>query len=138
MKPRTDPGRPAHGASDDCGTTRDDLAAILDQVMARAAILRDELKDYVRLEIDNLKRGVRRLAVNAILGVSGALGVVAVVVTSVVFCLSGLAALLGEATGRPWLGSLLAGVFGLGLCIGGLMIARVRLRGRPVKEGECP
>jgi hypothetical protein len=120
---------------DPCDRTGE-LQEILDGIVARFEILKEELRAYVASEVAELKRGVRRFAVNAVLGVSGAFGAVAVVVTSIVFCLSGLAGLLSDATSRPWLGSLLAGAIGLGLCVGGLLIARAKLRGPKPKEGE--
>jgi hypothetical protein len=135
MKPRTD-HEPKASAKDGCGPPAD-LSLVLDEIVARFAILKAELRDYVASEVRNLARVARRFAVNAVLGLSAAFGVVAFVVTCVVFCLSGLAGWLGEATGRPWLGSLLAGLVGLGLCVGVLLAARSKLKGpAPDKQGE--
>lgn len=133
---RTDHEPKASASKEACGPTGD-LSLILDEVAARFEILKAELRDYVAGEVRNLKRGLRRFAVNAVLGMSGALGVVAFVVTSIVFCLSGLAGWLGGVTGRPWLGSLLAGLFGIVSCAGLLLVARAKLRGpAPTEEGE--
>lgn len=133
---RTDHEPKASVGKEASGTTGD-LSLILDEVAARFEILKAELRDYVAGEVRSFKRGLRRFAVNAVLGISGALGVVAFVVTSVVFCLSGLAGWLGGVTERPWLGSLLAGLIGLALCAGVLLAARAKLRGPPpTEEGE--
>jgi hypothetical protein len=135
MKPRTDHESRA-SAKDGCGPPAD-LSLVLDEIVARFAILKAEFRDYVAGEVQNLRRVAKLFTVNAVLGLSAAFGVVAFVVTCVVFCLSGLAGWLGEATGRPWLGSLLAGFVGLALCAGGLLVARSKLTGRaPKKQGE--
>jgi hypothetical protein len=123
MKAKADRQKADGADTDACGTSGE-LSGLLDGIAVRFEILRDELRDYVALELDRFRAGARRFAVGAILGLSAALAVVAFVVTSVFFIIQGLAGWLGEATGRSWLGSLLAGVIGVAFCVTGLLVAR--------------
>lgn len=118
--PDTGPDRPGHRAWDETA-----LGEIADLVGG----LREELSQYVAIRIARLKLSLGE----TLLAIAGwtVLGLVALVVlaTAAVFCFAGVAGWISEATGRPWLGSLLTGAAGLLLSgVGFLVVRRILTR----------
>lgn len=100
--------------------------------------LRTQFLEYVALRIARLKLSLWQKILGLAALVLGAVSVVAFLVMAVVLCFSGVAGGIGEATGRPWLGSLVAGGGGLVVAAIAFLVARGILRRKAErKAGEC-
>ena len=114
----SDPGAPEPAAPEE------GLRDAFDQV--------NELKayaaQYIAAKVDSLKLTARKAVVFAALGVLGLIVLTAVLVTAVVFAISGLAqALTMLLKGRAWAGNLIAGSVVLGGIALGAVIVVVRI-----------
>jgi hypothetical protein len=112
---------------------------IVAEIGARFAELREELLEYVAIRIARLKLSLWQKLLGLVAIALGVVFVLAVVVTAVVLCFTGIAGAIAEATSRPWLGSLLAGGIGLLAMTVALLIVRGVLRRKSAgKASECP
>jgi len=134
---RTDvpPPPPADRGPSDAGAG----TAFVREISARFAELRKEFLDYLAIKVARLKLSLWQKLLGLVAIILGVVLVVAFLATAVVLCLTGVAGAIGDATSRPWLGSLLAGVIGLAAVATALLIVKGILRRKAVEEGiACP
>lgn len=125
----SDRGRPGAGQE----------SALLEEVGARIAELRKELQEYLAIKVARLKLSFWKTVVAAVSATLVVVVAVTFVATAVVFVFSGLAGWLGEVTSKSYLGSLLAGVFGLLLVgVATLVVRGILVRKASDKKGAGP
>lgn len=116
------------------------------EAFSRAARNFAELKDYVgyflAAKMDGIRLSVRNLGLYAVLGTLGLIAGGAIVVTSAVLLLTGLAGAIGAIfdPDKPWVGEILVGLLVLGGLAGGTVLMMKKLtkasRERTVKKYE--
>jgi hypothetical protein len=122
----------AHDAERDGGAPSD----LFGEIRARFGDLRAEALEYLAIRLARLKLSLWERVLGLVALALAVLALGAFVVTAVVFCFSGIAGWIGEATGHAWLGPLLAGVAGL-LAVGmAFLVLRSVLRRRAACKKE--
>jgi hypothetical protein len=117
QSPSADAGDAAFGPRDEKGP------AAVERLLDDLSRLIDNASLYLAARQDQLKLGLRRAVVGALLGLLGLLAGGAILVTAAVLLLTGIASGLGELFGRPWLGQLATGLSVLALAALGVRIS---------------
>jgi Putative Actinobacterial Holin-X, holin superfamily III len=108
--------------------------ALFAEIKARAAELREELRAYARIRIAQLKLAAGEKLLTVLAAVLGVVMAMAFLASAVVFLLAGIAGWLGEATGKPWLGSLITGGAAIALIAVAFLIGRSRLKAATIPD----
>ena len=103
-------------------------------IKARAAELREELRAYARIRIARLKLAAAEKLLTVVAVAFGVVMALAFVAAAVVFLFAGIAGGLGEATGKPWLGSLITGAAAIALIAVAFLIGRSRLKAKIIPD----
>ena len=99
------------------------------EVGTRIAEVKEFASYYVGAKLDGIKVSVRNLGIYAALGIVGLIAASAVITTSVVLLLCGLAWAIGAMFeyDRPWVGAIVVGLLVLGGLAGGIIFGMKKL-----------
>ena len=99
------------------------------EVGSRIAEVKEFASYYVGAKLDGIKVSVRNLGIYAALGIVGLIAASAVITTSVVLLLCGLAWAIGAIFehDRPWVGAIVVGLLVLGGLAGGIIFGMKKL-----------
>jgi hypothetical protein len=114
---------------DDNGNGARSPADAFREAGTRLAELKEFASYYVGAKLDGVKVSFRNLGIYAALGIVGLIAVSAVITTSVVLLLTGLAFAIGAMfkQDRPWVGAIVVGVVVLGGLVGGIIFGMKKL-----------
>lgn len=114
---------------DDAGARK-----LVDDLADRVASVRKEFLSFVALKATRIKLSLAESGLRVVLIVLAIAVAITVLVTSVIFVFTGISGWIGDATARPWLGSLLAGVFGIIIIAAGVLSMKAAIRRRIIRS----